>query len=375
MTPKTVGEVTRILESRSFKEWLRDLERCRKSVRVATDRYTELLTQVNLLEFRAELVHRRAVDTLDRANQFADESVQLANEAAQLENDSFEAVSQYEAQRDTTTKVWQRLGALDVEIEETPDESAKKKLLNQRDRLNLDYLREDTRKQKLWATVERLWVRNISKGLELREKKRKAQVVRQEAEAAFAQHRLEADQAIELRVRAEEVAAEVGEREQELMLAEELAPERFDCLLHHEFLYWPAVEDNKWVYAVPVIHDEKNYGVLLAPGALYRCRHDLGVDGLERLMPVGTAQGTGEKLRAPASASRGDGLEPALAVPAGDVEDGSAGDAPSGPTQGAPAPVSDANDPPADDDSASAASTPSVDAAEEPVKPSTGETT
>lgn len=283
VTPKTVGEVARILESRSFKEWLRELEQRRKEVRLATERYTELLTQVNLLEFRAELVHRRAVDTLDRANQLEDESVQLANEAAQIENDSFEAVSQYETQRDTTTKVWQRLGALDVDVEEASEEAAKKRLLKQRDRLNLDYLREDTRKQKLWSTVERLWVRNISKGLELREKKRKAQIVRQEAEAAFAQHRLEADQALVLRERSQAAAAEMGEREQNLLVTEDLAPERFDCLLHHEFLYWPALEDNKWVYAVPVIHDDKHYGLPLSPGALYRCRHDRGVDGLEQV--------------------------------------------------------------------------------------------
>src|SRR5690606_38766413 len=97
--PKWIDEVAETLDSQPFKDWLAALERARKELKVAVEKHEELLTQVNLLDFRAELVHRRAIDTLEQANVLEDESAALANEAAQLENDSFEAVSQYEIGR------------------------------------------------------------------------------------------------------------------------------------------------------------------------------------------------------------------------------------------------------------------------------------
>lgn len=288
MKAKWIDEVGEILDSQTFKDWLGALERARKDLKVAVEKHEELLTQVNLLDFRAELVHRRAIDTLERANVLEDESASLANEAAQLENDSFEAVSQYEMQRTKTTELWQRLGAFDVEIEEAADASAKKRLEKQREKVNLDYEREDARKQKLWTEVERLWVRNIGKSLELREKRRKAQIVRAEAEAAFAKHEAEVVQAQELRARAEQVAVEREEKERTLKTTYDEARERFDCLLHQDFLYWSAREDNKVVYAVPLISDKENYVVDLKPGRLYRCPHDKGIDALERITEVRT---------------------------------------------------------------------------------------
>lgn len=286
MKAKWIDEVGEILDSQTFKDWLGALERARRELKVAVEKHEELLTQVNLLDFRAELMHRRAIDTLERANFLEDESASLANEAAQLENDSFEAVSQYEMQRSKTTELWQRLGAYDVEIEEAADASQKKRLEKQRDKVNLDYEREDARKQKLWAEVERLWVRNIGKSLELREKRRKAQIVRAEAEGLFAKHEAEVVQAQELRARADQVAVEREEKERTLKATYDEARDRFDCLLHQDFLYWSAREDNKVVYAVPLIADRDNYVVELKPGRLYRCPHDKGIDALERISQV-----------------------------------------------------------------------------------------
>lgn len=306
MKPKWIDEVAEILDSQPFQDWLAALERARRELKVAVEKHEELLTQVNLLDFRAELEHRHAIDTLERANFLEDESATLANEAAQLENDSFEAVSQYEMQRSKTTELWQRLGALDVEIDEATDPAQKKRLEKQRERVNLDYEREDARKQKLWVEVERLWARNIGKSLELREKRRKAQIVRAEAERAFQKHETELVQAQELRARADQMAIEREEKERALKAIYDEARDRFDCLLHQDFLYWSAREDNKLVYAVPLIADRENYVVELKPGRLYRCPHDKGIDALERITEVRAVKpkgvpGAGELTRATAA--------------------------------------------------------------------------
>lgn len=320
MKAKWIDDVGEILDSQAFQVWLGNLENARRELRVATEKHDELLTQVNLLDFRAELVHRRAIDTLEQANVLEDESVQLGNEAASLENHSFEAVAQYEMQRTKTTELWQRLGAIEVEAEEASDPAQKKKLEKQREKLNLDYEREDAKKQKLWAEVERLWVRNIDKSLELREKRRKAQIVRAEAEDAFAKHEAESGQAQELRAKAEHVAAERETKQRELTATYQEARERFDCLLHQDFLYWSAREDNKVVYAVPLIADTRNYVVELKPGRLYKCPHDKGVEALERITEVRSVRPKGaEATDALAGASSTSDSAPEPSSPADDA--------------------------------------------------------
>jgi hypothetical protein len=291
---KWIDEVAGILDSEPFKAWLARLEDARKDLKVATERHEELLTQSNLLEFRAELLHRTAIDTLELANGLQDASAQLANEAAGLENESFEAVSQYEIQRTRTTDLWQRLGAIDTDLDHSPEASQKKKLQTLRAQVNVDYEREDARKQKLWAEVERLWIKNIDKSLELREKSHKAAIVHAEAERHFAKHAVEAEQASELKLKAEVVARAKQEKERALKEMQEQARDRFDCILHQDFLYWSAREDNKIVYATPVVHDHDNYGVEVNPGHLYRCPHDRGVESLERVKEVVAARAVEE---------------------------------------------------------------------------------
>lgn len=278
MKAKWIDEVAAILQSEAFASWLERLDQARKDLKNSRERHEELLTQVNLLEFRAELAHKKAIDTLERANVLEDESASLANEAAELENASFEVVSQFEMQRMKCTDLWGRLGAIDVDLEEGRGDRSK--LDKQRQKLTLEYEREDQRKQRLWAEVENLWVKSIDKNLSLHEKRHKATLVRAEAESLFLRHEEEARQAAELRVEAERVARERQEREQILMSAREEARQTFDCLLNEDFLYWSAREDNKIVYSTPLIDDKKNYVVELGVGKLYRCPHNAGIDHL-----------------------------------------------------------------------------------------------
>lgn len=308
MKAKWIDEVVAILHSEAFASWLERLDQARKALKISRERHEELLTQVNLLEFRAELAHKKAIDTLERANVLEDESAALANEAAELENASFEVVSQFEMQRSKCTDLWGRLGALDVEIEEAKGDRAK--LEKQRAKLNLEYEREDQRKQRLWAEVENLWVKSIDKNLALHEKRHKAKLVRAEAESLFLRHEEEARQAADLRAEAERVAGEREERERVLMTAREEARQTFDCLLHEDFLYWSAREDNKIVYATPLIGDKKNYVVEIEVGKLYRCPHNAGVDKLVEI-DLASLEGGADTSADEASAAAGEGGEAA----------------------------------------------------------------
>lgn len=302
MKAKWIDDVAAIVKSKAFDAWLVRLEQSRKSLKSAEDRVDELLTQVNLLEFRAELAHRRAIDTLERSNELDDHSARLANRAAELENQSFEVVSQFEMQRARCTDLWERLGAIDVEIEEGKSDSGK--LTRQREKLNFDYEREDKRKQRLWQEVEDLWVRGIDQHLALHEKRHKARLVRQEAESLFSRYDQEAELAAQLRRDVERVQSERALRSAELQAIYEEAREQFECLLNDDFLYWSSQEDNKWVYATPLVADQTNYVVPLQLQQLYRCPVQGGVDALAEVDWVTVD-----------SAARGESVEPPPSEP------------------------------------------------------------
>ena len=283
MKAKWFDEVAVILQSDEFHTWLGRLERSRKNLRLLRERHEELLTQVNLLEFRAEIAHRKAIDTLERANQLDDESIELSNESAEIENASFEEVSQFEAQRAKCTKLWESLGAVDMQIDEAKGGSDVARLNRQREKLAAEYEREAERKQELWVEVEALWVRSIDRSLALHEKRHKAKVVRSEAETYFQQQSSESRQGEALREEADKLAEQLAGAEAEVTTCCAEARENYECLLHDDFLYWSAREDNKLVYATPLLYDTTNYAVELRPGAVYQCPHQKGLDELVEL--------------------------------------------------------------------------------------------
>jgi ribulose bisphosphate carboxylase small subunit len=273
---KWIDEVAEILASDRFTKWFESLENARAHVKRMSEKSDELLTQVNLLEFRAELAHRKAIDTLERANALEDESAELANQAAELENASFEVVSDYEKQREATTKKWEAVGAIEVDLE---NENADRTRLQQKlAKVTEDYEREDKKKQLLWAEVEKLWIRSIDCNLALREKKHKAKLVRADAEALFSRHNEEAQEASKLKIETARIAQEQARAIAALVAAEDAARRDFDCTLTVDFMYWVARESNKVVYAVPLIEDATHYVVPVSPGNVYRCSPTLGIE-------------------------------------------------------------------------------------------------
>jgi chromosome segregation ATPase len=291
---KWIDEVTEIISSGTFASWFEQLEGARNTLARAGERYDELLTQVNLLEFRAELAHRKAIDVLERATSLEDESAELANSAAELENASFEVVSQFELQRSKCTALWEQLGAIDMKIEDKDGDRAK--LERERAKLTEQYERDDQRKQRLWSEVEKLWVRSIDCNLALREKQHKAKLVRADAEKLFLKHEEEATQASKLRAEAEKTSLERGRAERAVVESQEVARNDFEALLSEDFLYWVARESNKKVYAVSLIDDAENYLVPVSHGQIFLCSPTMGI---EKLVPVEKAEDVDAEISGP----------------------------------------------------------------------------
>jgi hypothetical protein len=280
---KWIDDVTELVNSEEFLDWFQRLESARDNTRLANEKHEELLTQTNLLEFRAELAHRKAIDTLEEANSLADLCADLANQSAELENASFEVVSHYELQREKCTRIWEQIGGLEVREEDSKDRTASAKIK----KLKSDYEHQEQEKQRLWGEVERLWIRSIHCNLSLSERQIRARIVRDDAEALFLIHEQERQRALGHNAKAHRMAVERDEARNALETLNIEANTLFSCLVSETFLFWISREDNKFVYAVSLIYNSESYAMPVGPGQVFRCSALTGIDALELVQSSG----------------------------------------------------------------------------------------
>ncbi|MFH1808435.1 MAG: hypothetical protein ABIJ09_06815 [Pseudomonadota bacterium] len=287
MKAKWLHEVQDLLNQEQFRAWFDDLEQVRIELKEAVERYEELLTQVNVSEFRSELAQKNAIDTLYRASEYEDAAAQMNAEATDLENKAMENLGTFEEQRVHTSEIWFKLEALDHDLEEhrkASNAARVKELERGRRKISEEYEREAAKKQRLWEEVEAMWGISLEKNLLTNERSTKGKAVRRQAEKLFAKAEEAKTQAEELRADAEAIARErerLEERERELV---EDARSRFDAVLHEDFLYWQQRENNKRVWVSPLISDVNNYNISLRACSVYQCERGRGVDFLEPLI-------------------------------------------------------------------------------------------
>ncbi len=172
-----------------FTEWWSQLQSARTAMREALEKYDELLAQVTLMEFRAELTQKNAIDTLYKAGEHEDTAANMLFEATDLENKSFRGVGEFEEQRFRASEAWYRLGASERKLAEAKErkhadgdtKSAERALAE----AQAEYERENTRKLKAWDEVERLWARSAEVSLLVAEERALGKKVRKEAEGLF----------------------------------------------------------------------------------------------------------------------------------------------------------------------------------------------
>jgi chromosome segregation ATPase len=286
MVLKSPQEVRDILAGEAFHAWLDQLGKARRAKRLAGQRADELKTQVHLLDFRSELAHTKAIDTLHEADSLEHEAAILGSEAAELDNTSFESVSGFEDMRKRCTALWQDMERLEVEAEaaaKAGKEAKAKDLSREREKVAKSYEAAVAEKDAIWKEVETLWRRNIEKGLALHEVKHKSTLVRNAANALFEEVEASERKAAELKSRLEETREEKAQAEESFEALMEEGRQTFDALLREDFLYWPSSLDNKEVYVTPLIENSGDYALDLVPGTLYRCDHRQGIEGLSRL--------------------------------------------------------------------------------------------
>jgi hypothetical protein len=212
MKAHRLSEVREIVHSAEFHAWWEELGRAQTARAEAREKYDELLTQAMLMDFRAELAQKNAIDTLYRAGEYEDQASGMMADAQELENNSFKVVGEYEEHRYHVSELWYRLGAAEKNLEEGKDEvtalkarlgaapaAASREIEAELKRAEAEhvhlqrthrhcaeeYQKEHGRQQKLWADVEKLWARSAEMSLLVAEKRSQGKKIRKQAEGLF----------------------------------------------------------------------------------------------------------------------------------------------------------------------------------------------
>ncbi|MGC4122093.1 MAG: hypothetical protein QM765_47440 [Myxococcales bacterium] len=323
MKAKALSDIKQLVASPEFKGWWDGLAKVRLQRDDARERHDELLSQAMLMDFRAELAQKNAIDTLYRAGELEDSAAKMAAEAQELDNTSFKVVADYEQQRVQASEQWYRACALDKQNEVTRQQIAqrrekasalpagpqKKELeaeiarldgeLRRVERIQTQVSQENQRelavKNRLWEEVERIWGRSMELALLMAERRAQGKKVRAEAERLFKQAEERKQRAHKLRAEADAVAREREAAETRLAEAMKEACERFGCAQGDEFAYYRQKENPKRAWCVALVEDSQNYNIEVKPLAVYSIDQKRGVEFLEPGVEVKASDAEGDR--------------------------------------------------------------------------------
>src|SRR5512138_325742 len=127
MKARRLTEVRQLLASPEFKGWWETLVKARQGRDDAQERHEELLSQAMLMDFRAELAQKNAIDTLYRAGELEDTAAKMQAESQALDNASFKVVADFEGQRIHASEVWYRACAAERRVDGLSEELSSKR--------------------------------------------------------------------------------------------------------------------------------------------------------------------------------------------------------------------------------------------------------
>jgi hypothetical protein len=304
MKARRLSEIRDLVRTEGFLAWWNELVKVRALLEEARERHDELLSQAMLMDFRAELTQKNAIDTLYRAGDLEDAAAQMMVEAQQLENGSLKTVADFEEQRFRSSESWYRVCALERRAEELRERQSGsergtagrargqdsdperlgaelKKLEKALAQAIKENQREEQAKIELWQKAEHAWGRSTELDLLIAEHKVRSKKVRTAAERLFKQAEERKQRAARLRAEAESAAREreAAESRVEAILAQ--TGERFGCAHGEELLYFRQLESPSRAWCVPLVEDGESYNIEIKPLTAYAVDQKRGAQFIE----------------------------------------------------------------------------------------------
>lgn len=292
-----LGDLRELLQGAPFAAWWAEYSQAIAALVEVRSRYEDLHAQAELMELRAELAQRSAIDTFSAAGEAEDAAGTAGAEAHANENRALELVGSYEDQRFRTSDLWYRLGGAERTLEERREaaaaaaraaESARGKAqaaLEQAERqhqvLRDEYGVEDRKRAGLWDEVEAAWDRSFERSLLAAEHGQRSRRIRRDAERLF-------KEAEERRARARQLEADAtaarfehaatAQRQFDLLAR---AAAQFGCASGHRWLYFRRADDKRAAWAIALSDDPDGANIEVKALGIYSVSRQKGVAFLE----------------------------------------------------------------------------------------------
>jgi chromosome segregation ATPase len=261
-------------------------------------RLADLEYQVADARFRRAHWEDQADAALLRSSELRTTCDNLAAEVSRLENEAFRALAAYELSRDRLTALWEKITAIEHRIDDHLDEAsrerARSRFNRELEKLRKVYHAESERRDEHWQTEETTWTSVAERTLSIPEIELKAQRLEGRYEELSARSSEFEGRMLGLLEELREGRGEAARLNDHLNGLRAGAQERFSCLCHEDFLYWPSSDDTKQVLMVPLSDNANDFNIEMRACRLYRCTTDQGVGYVE---PIGEAVGDEDHLR------------------------------------------------------------------------------
>ncbi|MGC3996571.1 MAG: hypothetical protein QM767_03170 [Anaeromyxobacter sp.] len=302
-----LSELRELLASPAFHGWWEELVAATAGLREARARHEDLTAQGQLMELRAEVAQRSAIDAFSAAGAAEDEAAHATADAQSQENRALERVGSFEEQRFRTSDLWYRLGGAERTVEVRREalaglpapqpspgprgadgekarataEAALRAAERQQQALQEEYGQEDRKRARLWDEVEAAWARSFERSLLSAEHAIASRRARRDAERLFKEAEERRGRARQLRAEAEEAGRAVAEAERTRAGLLGAARERFGCVAGDLFLYWRHREDQRAAFAVALGTEPEGGALPVKPLEIYTVGRSRGVAQLE----------------------------------------------------------------------------------------------
>jgi hypothetical protein len=285
-----LSELQELLQSPPFAAWWAEFQGAVAAAREARLHHEDLVAQAQLMELRAELAQRAAIDVFSAAGDLEEAAARTGAEAQALENRALEIVGTYEEQRFRASDVWYRLGGAERAVEVAreaagggrPEARAALEHAERTQRqLQGEYEAEDARRTRLWADVEATWEKAFARSLSGAEAAQRTRLVRRDAERLFKEAEERRTRARQLRSDADAAGRERAATEKRRAELLARAGERFGCTPGETFLYWRHREDQQSAFAVALAGEAEAYNLEVKPLEIYTVGRQRGVAFLE----------------------------------------------------------------------------------------------
>ena len=298
MKQKRLNEVRALIASPDFQQWWAQLNAARDALKDSEARYEELLGQGTLMEFRAELTQKNAIDTLYRAGEHEDTAANMLFEATELENKSFKGVEDFEEQRSRASDIWYRLGAAEKHLEEAIERKHSAGTIQELEKglrlITDEYAKQDGRKERIWDEVEKLWARSAEVSLLVAEQRALGKKVRRHAEELFGVAEERKQKTKELKAETEAAATSVEAMKARRSGWLDEARDKFGCSAGTDFLYFRNRDEQRLAFCIALLDDRDGYNLEVKPLAIYQVDKARGVAFLEPARAVLVTQEEGD---------------------------------------------------------------------------------